>query len=159
MLQGMPLKRTQRLKQSFFVGQDADYQLFTSTVWDEVTLNLNLTPELTVTARNILRQLDLDEYESRHPVSLSGGQKQRVLLAASILRESKLLILDEPTSGLDGKHMRIIADILRNVAEQGVTVLLITHDMEFINLVADQVVYMQDGRIIRLMSTRKNGID
>lgn len=150
MLQGKPLKRTQRLKQSFFVGQDADYQLFTSNVWDEVTLNLNLTPELTVTARNILRQLDLDEYESRHPVSLSGGQKQRVLLAASILRESKLLILDEPTSGLDGKHMRIIADILRKVAEQGVTVLLITHDMEFCHLVADQVLHMHDGLFVDL---------
>ena len=57
------------------------------------------------------------------------------------------LILDEPTSGLDGKQMRIIADILRKVADQGITVLLITHDMEFISLVADQVFCMQDGQI------------
>ena len=89
--------------------------ILTSNVWDEVTLNLNITPELTVTARNIL-----------------------------------LLILDEPTSGLDGKHMRIIADILRKVAEQSVTVLLITHDMEFCHLVADQVLHMHDGLFVDL---------
>ena len=87
----------------------------------------------------ILDSFNLLEFKQRHPVSLSGGQKQRVLLAAAMLRSRKLLVLDEPTSGLDGKHMRIIADVLRDVAKQGAAVLLITHDIEFIQLVADDI--------------------
>lgn len=138
------LKKTARIKLSFFVGQDADYQLYAANVWDEVTLNLRHTEDLDAAANDILDRLNLSAFKQRHPVSLSGGQKQRVLLAAAMLRKRKLLVLDEPTSGLDGKHMRIIADILRAMAKQGATVLLITHDTEFIQLVADEVFSLHD---------------
>ncbi|MFV0362447.1 MAG: ABC transporter ATP-binding protein [Suipraeoptans sp.] len=137
--------RKMRLTNSFFVGQDADYQLYASTVLEEVTLNLKTSEALTSSAKEILKQLDLSEYENRHPVSLSGGQKQRVLLAAALLRKRPILILDEPTSGLDGRHMRITAEILRKITKQGVSIMLITHDMEFLQLVADRVVCMQNG--------------
>lgn len=144
-LKGKALKVRQRLKQTFFVGQDADYQLYTSNVWDELTLNLKMTPALKSRAEQILQQLNLSEFKMRHPISLSGGQKQRVLLAAALLRNRPILILDEPTSGLDGRHMRITAKILQQISEQHICVLLITHDMEFIQLVADEVLYMKDG--------------
>lgn len=143
-IHGQQVKRKDRVRKSFFVGQDADYQLYTSNVWDEITLNLKYTSTLETNARCILDSLNLSELKQRHPVSLSGGQKQRVLLAAAMLRNRKLLVLDEPTSGLDGKHMRIIASILRDVAKQGVSVLLITHDAEFIQLVADDILLLHD---------------
>lgn len=147
-MRGKRLGKKERLKSSFFVGQDADYQLYASSVFDEVTLNMRRTAELNNAAKDILWQLNLSELESRHPVSLSGGQKQRVLLAAALLRKRPLLILDEPTSGLDGKHMRIMAGILRQIADNGIGILLITHDMEFSQLVADKVVCMKDGTMV-----------
>ncbi len=143
-IRGRQVKRKDRIRNSFFVGQDADYQLYTSNVWDEITLNLKHTSTLETNAMCILDSFNLLEFKQRHPVSLSGGQKQRVLLAAGMLRNRKLLVLDEPTSGLDGKHMRIIADVLRDVAKQGVAVLLITHDIEFIQLVADDILLLHD---------------
>lgn len=142
-IQGKTLKQKERIRCSFFVGQDADYQLFASNVWDEVTLNLKHTRDLDSSAKVIFDRLNLSEYKHRHPVSLSGGQKQRVLLAAALLRNQRLLVLDEPTSGLDGRHMRIIANILREEAKRGSTVLLITHDTEFIYLVADEVFHFE----------------
>ncbi len=91
----------------------------------------------------MLNSFDLREYKSRHPASLSGGQKQRGILAAALLRNNPILILDEPTSGLDGRHMRIIAGYLRNAALNGTCILVITHDSEFINIVADKVLNMK----------------
>lgn len=93
--------------------------------------------------KSILDEFDFWEYRKRHPASLSGGQKQRVILAAALLMNKPILILDEPTSGLDGRHMRIIAKYLRAASEQGVCVLVITHDREFINIVADNVLEIE----------------
>ena len=120
------------------MGQDADYQIFTPTVLQEITLNTGLNGD-EKEVEDILKRFDLWEYRRRHPASLSGGQKQRVILAAALLRNNPILILDEPTSGLDGRHMRIIAEYLRSAARNGTCILVITHDREFINIVADKV--------------------
>jgi energy-coupling factor transport system ATP-binding protein len=132
----IPAKK--RIHDCFFVGQDADYQIFTATVLQEITLNTDYQEEDAV-VRELLERFDLWEFRKRHPASLSGGQKQRVLLAAGILSERPILVLDEPTSGLDGKHMRIIAQSLKQIAELGSCILVITHDKEFINIVADAI--------------------
>ncbi len=130
----IPAKK--RIRDCFFVGQDADYQIFTSTVLQEVTLNTEISQESEY-VKDILEKFDLWDFRNRHPASLSGGQKQRVILAAALIRNDPVLILDEPTSGLDGRHMRIIAEYLRNASEKGTCILVITHDREFINIVAD----------------------
>ena len=135
---GASIPARKRIKDCFFVGQDADYQLFAETVLQEVTLNTDKTPE-SEDVKEILERLGLWEYRKRHPASLSGGQKQRVLLAAAFIRNPAILVLDEPTSGLDGRHMRIISEDLRRAAERGMCILVITHDKEFINNVADEV--------------------
>jgi energy-coupling factor transport system ATP-binding protein len=74
-------------------------------------------------------------------------QQQRVLLAAAALRNVALIVLDEPTSGLDGYHMRITAQRLQTLAKSGKPILLVTHDIEFINLVATSIVYLQEGAV------------
>ena len=127
-----------RIRDCFFVGQDADYQIFTPTVLAEVTLNTEYSADNEEVIR-MLKEFDLWQFRNRHPASLSGGQKQRVILAAALLRNRPILILDEPTSGLDGRHMRIIAEYLRRAAEKGTCILVITHDREFINIAADEV--------------------
>ena len=135
---GASIPAKKRIADCFFVGQDADYQIFTPTVLQEVTLNTGFGGD-EKEVEDILKRFDLWEYRKRHPASLSGGQKQRVILAAGLLRNNPILILDEPTSGLDGRHMRVIAEYLRNAAENGICILVITHDREFINIVADKV--------------------
>ena len=128
-----------RTHDCFFMEQDADYQIFTEKVLKEVVLNTEWKVD-DEEVLYILRDFDLWEYKDRHPASLSGGQKQRVILAAAILRQPSILILDEPTSGLDGRHMRVIAKHLREIAAKGTCILVITHDREFINIVADTII-------------------
>lgn len=139
---GANIPAKKRIDDCFFLGQDADYQIFTPTVLQEVTLN-TVYHEDDEEVKKILDEFDLWKYRKRHPASLSGGQKQRVLLVAALLMNKPILILDEPTSGLDGRHMRIIAKYLRAAAENGTCVLVITHDREFINIVADNVLEVE----------------
>ena len=148
-INGNILSRRKRMEHSFFVGQDVDYQLYTSQVIEEIILNLKNSEHLLNRAKEILEVLDLLEVQNRHPASLSGGQKQRVLLACALMRERSVLVLDEPTSGLDGKHMRIMVDLLRKAAQKGICILVITHDSEFIRLVADSLFYIRDGKLVK----------
>ena len=76
----------------------------------------------------------LDALADRHPQSLSGGEKQRLVIACAFAKHPDLLILDEPTSGLDGLNMRRIAAALTEVASQGICALVITHDLELMEL-------------------------
>lgn len=84
----------------------------------------------------------LTPLSGRHPQSLSGGEQQRLAVACAALRLPRLLILDEPTSGLDGENMRRMADSLREIAAQGVCLLVITHDLEFINRVCTEKIVL-----------------
>lgn len=143
---GVPSRRKKRIQHSFFVQQDVDYQLYMPSVQEEILLGTKWHADDTGVA-TIAQSLGLATLMNRHPGTLSGGQKQRVLLAAAAIRDVPLLVLDEPTSGLDGHHMRAVADILKNLAAQGKAVLLITHDLEFIDLVADSVLYMHEARV------------
>ncbi|MBR0486060.1 MAG: ABC transporter ATP-binding protein [Oscillospiraceae bacterium] len=138
-INGVHIRRQDRLKKCFFVGQDSDYQLYAPTVLDEILLNRKKTPETIRRAEQLLQQLDLSAFSERHPASLSGGQKQRVLLAVAVMWERPVLILDEPTSGLDGRHMREMASLLRKIADDGMCIILITHDAELIGNCADAV--------------------
>ena len=90
-----------------------------------------------------MKQLGLYVYKDAHPATLSGGQKQRLSLACGILSGRDVLIFDEPTSGLDGGNMRIIADMLRDEADKGKTILVITHDGELIRRCCDRMVKIE----------------
>ena len=77
--------------------------------------------------------MQLYDRKDAHPASLSGGQKQRLAVCCALLSGKSILILDEPTSGLDAGNMLLIAKVLKNAAKKGKTILVITHDEEFIN--------------------------
>lgn len=127
---GKKYKRKERLNEMFLVMQDVNHQLFTESVLDEVLISMKEADE--EKALQILRELDLLEYKDRHPVSLSGGQKQRVAVATAIASERSLLLFDEPTSGLDYRHMLQVAHLFDMLKKQGKTILVVTHDLEFI---------------------------
>ena len=86
---------------------------------------------------DLRQKFQLEKFAGRHPHSLSGGQKQRLVIASAISQNPEIIILDEPTSGLDGKNMKIIGDTLRTEAGKGKIIIVITHDLEFINLFCD----------------------
>lgn len=123
--------------QAFLVMQDVHRQLFTESVSREAS-----APQL--------ERLDLDGLADRHPLSLSGGQKQRLVIATAIDQDARVLILDEPTSGVDHRHLVTIAAELRDLAREGRVVIVISHDVEFLNECADNVIE------IRRISTKAN---
>ena len=164
------LDRKARLRTCFTVLQDVNCELFTESVLDEVLLAMpeghepvtrhpessSSTPEAASptpeaereqAARAILARLDLADVADRHPLSLSGGQKQRVAIAAALASGREIIIFDEPTSGLDMRHMRQVAGLLRTLADQGHTVVVVTHDPEFALCVADDVITIDHGRV------------
>ncbi len=121
--------RELRSGRAFLVMQDVHRQLFTESVSQEAS-----APQL--------ERLDLAALADRHPLSLSGGQKQRLVIATAIDQDARVLILDEPTSGVDHRHLVAIAAELRDLAREGRIVIVISHDVEFLNECADRVIDM-----------------
>ena len=133
-LNGKKMTHRELLKKTYFVMQDADYQLFTESVAHEMELAARKNKQKNVRSSkeettNILDRFGLAEYSERHPLSLSGGQKQRVTIAASIAAKSDILVLDEPTSGLDGRNMLRLKNILRELKKQGMLIFIVTHEL------------------------------
>ena len=123
-----------------FVMQQMDIQLYMRTVEEELLFSAPRRVGKAERAADAAHWLDvfgLSHLKDRHPHSLSGGEKQRLVVACALMKRPALMILDEPTSGLDGRNMRIIARELSAYAARGGTVLLITHDLELLSLVAD----------------------
>ena len=129
-IDGKPLGWKQRRKKMFMITQDVSHQLFTESVLDEVLLGME--EEDRDKALTILKKLDLSMMKERHPLSLSGGQMQRVAIASAIAGDNDIILLDEPTSGLDYKHMMDISEILKELQSMGKTIIVATHDGEFI---------------------------
>lgn len=96
----------------------------------------------------VIRLCLLEELLERHPYDLSGGEQQRTAIAKVLLTEPKLILLDEPTKGLDNEWKDMLADILSRLTEQGVTVVMVTHDVEFSAKYADSVSMLFDGQIL-----------
>ena len=146
-LRGGPARRSRRRHEVWYIGQDLDSQLFGESVLDELLTGRRHRDRLRGRATGILRELGLDGLAEQHPSTLSGGQKQRLILGAALMDEAPVLILDEPTSGLDGRTMRSVSALLRRLAGQGRTVVLITHDVECALECCTRVVRMEAGRI------------
>lgn len=134
---GVPAKSASLIEDSGFVMQNTDIQLYMRTVLEELVSASRLRrASAEKEAVDLLREIGLADKRDRHPQSLSGGEKQRLVIASALMKRPSLLVLDEPTSGLDGRNMRIIANILRAWVGRGNTVLLITHDLEFLGMLA-----------------------
>ena len=137
---GKTAKPAELVSHSFLVMQDVNYQLFSDNVREEVLLGARKAEE----CDEVLDALGLASLGDRHPMSLSGGQKQRVAIASAMLSGKEFVVLDEPTSGLDRLHMERVGRLLRQLAERGACVLVITHDEELAATACDRVI-MLDG--------------
>lgn len=142
---GRRYRSKDRLNTCYMVMQEVNHQLFTETVLDEVLISME-EPD-TKQAEEILTRLDLLLFRDRHPMSLSGGQKQRVAIASAIASKRSILFFDEPTSGLDYRHMKEVAAVLRQLSTEGVTVYVITHDLELLLDCCTDIIHFAQGNI------------
>ena len=104
--------------------------------------------ELEAQARELLAQMGLSERANHYPHQLSGGQQQRVAIARALAMEPKMMLFDEPTSALDPELVGDVLNVMKELAEEGMTMLVVTHEMGFAREVADRVVFMYDGAIL-----------
>lgn len=98
-------------------------------------------------AAELLKIVDLEEKAKAYPSQLSGGQKQRVAIARALAMEPELLLFDEPTSALDPQMVGEVLDVMKQLAGEGLTMIIVTHEMAFARDVSNHVVYMADGVI------------
>ena len=127
-----------RLNESLLIMQEVNCQLFTDSVKDEVVLTSNIKGDNALDTW--LKDMELKNISDRNPHTLSGGQKQRVIILSALLSDKKILFFDEPTSGLDYRNMKIVAKNIKKVKEEDKLVLIISHDVEFLELVCDEVI-------------------
>lgn len=166
LLHGETARPVALTRAGFLVMQDVNYQLFADSVREELLLGLGEAyeairdgadsagsgatgpdaptrfPGATTfgeKADAVLRSLDLLQFADRHPMSLSGGQKQRLAIASALMCGKELIVLDEPTSGLDRAHMMQVGTLLRQLADSGKAVLVVTHDEELAALWCDRI--------------------
>jgi glutamate transport system ATP-binding protein len=99
-------------------------------------------------ARELLERVGIPEKAGEYPADLSGGQQQRVAIARALAMEPKLMLFDEPTSALDPEMIREVLDVMRQLAREGMTMLVVTHEMGFAREVCDRIVFIDAGEIV-----------
>ena len=104
--------------------------------------------EAEATAMKYLTRVRIPEQAAKYPSQLSGGQQQRVAIARALCMAPKIMLFDEPTSALDPEMVKEVLDTMIGLAEDGMTMLCVTHEMGFARRVADRVIFMADGRIV-----------
>jgi len=101
-------------------------------------------------ATDLLVKVKIPEQAHKYPGQLSGGQQQRVAIARSLAMSPKVMLFDEPTSALDPEMIKEVLDTMQELAESGMTMIVVTHEMGFAREVADRVVFMADGEIVEV---------
>ena len=152
------------------VGPDADIRKIreeTGMVFQEFNLfphktaleNISLAPmkvkkitieESEARARKLLVRVGLADRGDSYPGQLSGGQKQRVAIARALAMEPKVMLFDEPTSALDPEMVKEVLDVMLDLAKEGMTMMVVSHEMGFARAAADRVVFMDEGEIVEI---------
>ncbi|MFL1403915.1 amino acid ABC transporter ATP-binding protein [Marinobacter sp. M1N3S26] len=100
------------------------------------------------TAERLLQRVGIADQANKYPSHLSGGQQQRVAIARALAMEPRLMLFDEPTSALDPEMIGEVLDVMRELAKEGMTMMVVTHEMGFAREVADRVIYIHQGQIV-----------
>ena len=113
-----------------------------------VSLKLQTQEQAEENARSLLDRIGLSDKAGTYPAMLSGGQKQRVAIVRALAMNPKVMLFDEPTSSLDPEMVGEVLDLIREVALEGMTMVIVTHEMGFAREVANRVMFMDEGRIV-----------
>jgi len=101
-----------------------------------------------------LERVQINDQAQKFPGQLSGGQQQRAAIARALCMEPKIMLFDEPTSALDPEMIKEVLDVMVNLAKQGMTMIVVTHEMGFAKEVADQMIFMDEGMIVEKATTK-----
>ena len=148
----IPLDQMESRNLLGFVFQD--FQLFPHlTVLDNLTLSPIKTMGMSKEdaqkkAQALLDRLGLGAHGNAYPYSLSGGQKQRVAIARSLCMNPEIMLFDEPTSALDPEMVIEVLEVMQELAKEGMTMVVVTHEMGFARTVANRVVFLEEGKIV-----------
>ena len=104
--------------------------------------------EATEKAKEYLKRVQIDDQAHKYPAQLSGGQQQRAAIARALCMEPRIMLFDEPTSALDPEMIKEVLDVMVGLAEGGMTMLVVTHEMGFAKEVADKIIFMDEGQIV-----------
>jgi general L-amino acid transport system ATP-binding protein len=107
--------------------------------------------EAETVARRLLERVHIPEQAHKFPAQLSGGQQQRVAIARALCMDPKIMLFDEPTSALDPEMIKEVLDVMLELAKDGMTMLVVTHEMGFARQVADRIVFMDAGEIVEAL--------
>lgn len=113
-----------------------------------VKLKLMTKEEAEAGAMELLKRIGLEEKADAYPNSLSGGQKQRIAIVRALLMKPEVMLFDEPTSALDPEMVGEVLDVMKELAEEGMTMVVVTHEMGFAKSVATKVLFMDGGQIL-----------
>ena len=108
--------------------------------------------EAETTARNLLARVRIPDRAGSYPANLSGGQQQRVAIARALAMQPKIMLFDEPTSALDPEMINEVLDVMTDLAREGMTMMVVTHEMGFARRVAHRVVFMDGGQIVEVQA-------
>ncbi len=106
-------------------------------------------------ARDLLAKVDIPEKADSYPIQLSGGQQQRVAIARALAMNPKIMMFDEPTSALDPEMIKEVLDVMLDLAKEGMTMLVVSHEMGFVKAAADRIVFMDEGRVVEETTTEE----
>ncbi|MDD3350650.1 MAG: ABC transporter ATP-binding protein [Eubacteriales bacterium] len=145
------LSLAQRGRQVGYCFQNPATQLFTQSVEEEIAFGLKYSKtekesQAAITGK-MLSLFELQEIRGSFPLNISWGEKRRLVIAAALALDPAYLILDEPTTGLDPKRIETLGTLLEELREQGTGILLISHNREFVNGIADRILVLEGGRI------------
>lgn len=155
------IKRFNNLRKEIgIVFQFSEYQLFDETVEEDVAFgptNYGVSKQEAIElAHKYLKEVGIDEtYYKKSPFELSGGEKRRVAIAGVLALEPKILVLDEPTAGLDPSGSKEMLDLFSKLNKEGITIIVVTHDMNVVFNYASEVIVMDKGHIIKQCSPDK----
>tara|TARA_Y100001936_G_scaffold246595_1_gene290840 strand:- start:358 stop:1086 length:729 start_codon:yes stop_codon:yes gene_type:complete len=96
----------------------------------------------------VLKKVKIEDQKNKYPSQLSGGQQQRCAIARSLAMKPKIMLFDEPTSALDPEMIKEVLDVMSDLAQSGMTMIIVTHEMGFAKMVADRIIFMDNGQII-----------
>jgi general L-amino acid transport system ATP-binding protein len=158
-IDGIPLTRDVRNIEAIRMETGMVFQQFNLFPHLTVLQNITLAPihvrkkskaEAETLAMQLLERVGIPEQATKYPGQLSGGQQQRVAIARALAMQPKIMLFDEPTSALDPEMIKEVLDVMKELAQSGMTMLVVTHEMGFAREVADRIVFMDEGEIVEI---------
>ena len=149
------------MKENIFGMVFQQFNLFPHlSISENISLPLRKVKKLSKNDSNtivdeVLKKVKIEDQKNKYPSQLSGGQQQRCAIARSLAMNPKIMLFDEPTSALDPEMIKEVLDVMSDLAQSGMTMIVVTHEMGFAKMVADRIIFMDNGQIVENNTAEK----